>query len=50
MNATAKTLSTTPDAQALAQSVQSRGGRVIRVDLTQGFSTTELIRRVQAAR
>ena len=30
--------------------VEARGGRVIRVDLTLGFSTTELIRRVQAAR
>jgi len=30
--------------------VEARGGRVIRVDLTQGFSTTELIRRVQAGR
>ena len=30
--------------------VEARGGRVIRVDLAQGFSTTELIRRVQAGR
>jgi D-beta-D-heptose 7-phosphate kinase/D-beta-D-heptose 1-phosphate adenosyltransferase len=29
VNATAKTLSTIPDSQALAQSVQSRGGRVV---------------------
>ena len=27
--------------------VEARGGRVVRIELTQGFSTTELIRRVQ---
>ena len=30
--------------------VEARGGRVIRIDLTPGFSTTELVRRVQTAR
>lgn len=30
--------------------VEARGGRVVRVDLAQGYSTTELIRRVQASR
>jgi D-beta-D-heptose 7-phosphate kinase/D-beta-D-heptose 1-phosphate adenosyltransferase len=30
--------------------VEARGGRVVRIDLTQGFSTTELIRRVQSGR
>jgi rfaE bifunctional protein nucleotidyltransferase chain/domain len=30
--------------------VEARGGRVVRVDLAQGYSTSELIRRVQASR
>jgi bifunctional ADP-heptose synthase (sugar kinase/adenylyltransferase) len=30
--------------------VEARGGRVVRIDLTPGYSTTELIRRVQASR
>ena len=30
--------------------VEARGGRVVRIDLSQGFSTTELIRRVQTGR
>lgn len=30
--------------------VEARGGRVIRIDLAPGFSTTELIRRVQTSR
>ena len=29
--------------------VEGRGGRVVRVDLSPGFSTTELVRRVRAA-
>lgn len=30
--------------------VEARGGRVVRVELAQGYSTSELIRRVQAGR
>lgn len=30
--------------------VEARGGRVVRIDLAQGYSTTELIRRVQGGR
>lgn len=30
--------------------VEARGGRVVRIDLAPGFSTTELIRRVQTSR
>ena len=30
--------------------VEARGGRVVRIDLAQGYSTTELIRRVRAGR
>jgi D-beta-D-heptose 7-phosphate kinase/D-beta-D-heptose 1-phosphate adenosyltransferase len=30
--------------------VEARGGKVVRVELSRGFSTTELIRRVRAAR
>ena len=30
--------------------VEARGGRVVRIDLAPGYSTTELIRRVQASR
>jgi D-beta-D-heptose 7-phosphate kinase/D-beta-D-heptose 1-phosphate adenosyltransferase len=30
--------------------VEARGGRVVRIDLASGYSTTELIRRVQASR
>ena len=30
--------------------VEARGGRVVRIDLTPGYSTTELIRRVQTRR
>lgn len=30
--------------------VEARGGRVVRVDLAQGYSTSELIRRVQTSR
>lgn len=30
--------------------VEARGGRVVRVELAQGYSTSELIRRVQASR
>ena len=30
--------------------VEARGGRVVRIDLAEGYSTTELIRRVQSGR
>ena len=30
--------------------VEARGGRVVRIDLAPGYSTTELIRRVQTNR
>jgi D-beta-D-heptose 7-phosphate kinase/D-beta-D-heptose 1-phosphate adenosyltransferase len=30
--------------------VEARGGRVVRIDLAQGYSTSELIRRVRASR
>jgi bifunctional ADP-heptose synthase (sugar kinase/adenylyltransferase) len=30
--------------------VEARGGRVVRIELAQGYSTTELIRKVRAAR
>lgn len=32
------------------ETVEARGGRVVRVDLAQGYSTSDLIRRVQASR
>ena len=32
------------------ETVEARGGRVVRVDVAQGYSTSDLIRRVQASR
>jgi rfaE bifunctional protein nucleotidyltransferase chain/domain len=32
------------------ETVEARGGRVVRIDVAQGFSTSDLIRRVQASR
>ena len=37
-----------PDAIVGRDVVEARGGRVVRIDLSPGYSTTELIRRVQS--
>jgi D-beta-D-heptose 7-phosphate kinase/D-beta-D-heptose 1-phosphate adenosyltransferase len=39
-----------PDAIVGRDVVEARGGRVVRVDLTGGHSTTELVRRIRANR
>jgi D-beta-D-heptose 7-phosphate kinase/D-beta-D-heptose 1-phosphate adenosyltransferase len=39
-----------PDQIVGREVVEARGGRVVRVELAQGYSTTELIRRVQMLR
>jgi rfaE bifunctional protein nucleotidyltransferase chain/domain len=39
-----------PDAIVGRDIVEARGGRVVRVELTEGYSTTELVRRIHANR
>lgn len=39
-----------PDAIVGREIVEARGGRVVRVALTEGYSTTELVRRIHASR
>ena len=39
-----------PDAIVGRDTVEARGGRVVRVELTEGYSTTELVRRIHANR